>query len=82
MMVAAYGVTTRQVIAQDKEMRVDDDGSVVVRDWAVGFALGIGLRAKETRGPKLERRRPSSPVGPPYAGGHESRRGFMLVTTS
>ena len=26
---------------------VDDDGSVVVRDWAVGFALGIGLRAKE-----------------------------------
>ena len=47
MMVAAYGVTTRQVIAQDKEMRVDDDGSVVVRDWAVGFALGIGLRAKE-----------------------------------
>ena len=26
---------------------VDDDGSIVVRDWAVGFALGIGLRAKE-----------------------------------
>jgi yecA family protein len=26
---------------------VDDDGSFVVRDWAVGFALGIGLRAKE-----------------------------------
>jgi len=24
-----------------------DDGSVVVRDWAVGFALGIGLRRKE-----------------------------------
>jgi yecA family protein len=26
---------------------VDDDGSIVVRDWTVGFALGIGLRAKE-----------------------------------
>jgi yecA family protein len=26
---------------------VDDEGSIVVRDWAVGFALGIGLRAKE-----------------------------------
>jgi yecA family protein len=26
---------------------VDDDGSIVVRDWAVGFGLGIGLRAKE-----------------------------------
>jgi yecA family protein len=26
---------------------IDDDGSFVVRDWAVGFALGIGLRAKE-----------------------------------
>jgi len=26
---------------------VDDDGSIVVRDWAVGFALGIGLRATE-----------------------------------
>ena len=26
---------------------VDDDGNIVVRDWAVGFALGIGLRAKE-----------------------------------
>ncbi len=26
---------------------VDDDGSIVVREWAVGFALGIGLRAKE-----------------------------------
>ena len=26
---------------------VDDDGSIVGRDWAVGFALGIGLRAKE-----------------------------------
>jgi yecA family protein len=26
---------------------VDDDGSIVVRDWAVGFALGIGLRAKK-----------------------------------
>lgn len=26
---------------------IDDDGSIVVRDWAVGFALGIGLRAKE-----------------------------------
>jgi yecA family protein len=26
---------------------VDNDGSIVVRDWAVGFALGIGLRAKE-----------------------------------
>jgi yecA family protein len=25
----------------------DDDGCLVVRDWAVGFALGIGLRAKE-----------------------------------
>jgi len=26
---------------------VDDDGRVVARDWAIGFALGIGLRAKE-----------------------------------
>ena len=26
---------------------VDDDGSIVARDWAVGFALGIGLRSKE-----------------------------------
>ena len=26
---------------------VDDDGSIVVRDWAVGFVLGIGLRANE-----------------------------------
>jgi yecA family protein len=26
---------------------VDDDGSIVARDWAVGFALGIGLRPKE-----------------------------------
>jgi uncharacterized protein len=26
---------------------VDDYGSIVVRDWAVGFALGIGLRAQE-----------------------------------
>ena len=26
---------------------VDDDGSIIVRDWVVGFALGIGLRAKE-----------------------------------
>ena len=26
---------------------VDDDDSIAVRDWAVGFALGIGLRAKE-----------------------------------
>ena len=26
---------------------VDDDGSIVVRDWVVGFALGIGLRSKE-----------------------------------
>jgi yecA family protein len=26
---------------------IDDAGSIVVRDWAVGFALGIGLRAKE-----------------------------------
>ena len=26
---------------------VDGDGNIVVRDWAVGFALGIGLRAKE-----------------------------------
>jgi yecA family protein len=26
---------------------VDDDGSIVVRDWALGFALGIELRAKE-----------------------------------
>jgi yecA family protein len=25
---------------------VDADGSIVVREWAVGFALGIGLRAK------------------------------------
>jgi uncharacterized protein len=23
------------------------DGSIVVRDWAIGFALGIGLRSKE-----------------------------------
>jgi yecA family protein len=26
---------------------IDDDGSIVARDWAVGFALGIGLRPKE-----------------------------------
>jgi yecA family protein len=26
---------------------VDDDGSFLVHDWVVGFALGIGLRAKE-----------------------------------
>ena len=26
---------------------IDDEGSIVVRDWAVGFALGIGLRPKE-----------------------------------
>jgi yecA family protein len=25
----------------------DDDGSIIARDWAIGFALGIGLRAKE-----------------------------------
>jgi uncharacterized protein len=25
----------------------DDDGSIVARDWAVGFVLGIGLRPKE-----------------------------------
>jgi hypothetical protein len=24
-----------------------DDGGIVLRDWAVGFVLGIGLRAKE-----------------------------------
>src|SRR3954454_23794188 len=24
-----------------------DDGSIVVRDWAIGFALGIGLRPKQ-----------------------------------
>jgi hypothetical protein len=23
---------------------VDDDGSIIARDWAVGFALGIGGR--------------------------------------
>ncbi len=27
----------------------DDDGSIVARDWAVGFALGIALRSKEWR---------------------------------
>src|SRR6202040_3733914 len=26
---------------------VDDDGSIIARDWAIGFALGIGLRSKE-----------------------------------
>jgi len=26
---------------------IDDDGSIVARDWAVGFALGIGLRPKQ-----------------------------------
>jgi yecA family protein len=26
---------------------IDDDGSIVARDWAVGFALGIALRPKE-----------------------------------
>lgn len=25
----------------------DDDGSIVARDWAVGFVLGIGLRSEE-----------------------------------
>ena len=27
--------------------RIDDDGRIVARDWATGFALGIGLRPKE-----------------------------------
>ena len=31
----------------------DADGSIVVRDWAVGFALGIGLRAKEWGKPSV-----------------------------
>jgi yecA family protein len=26
---------------------IDDDGSIVARDWAIGFALGIALRPKE-----------------------------------
>src|SRR3954466_13977235 len=26
---------------------IDDDGSIVVRDWTVGAALGIALRPKE-----------------------------------
>ena len=26
---------------------IDDDGSIVARDWAIGFALGIALRLKE-----------------------------------
>jgi yecA family protein len=26
---------------------IDEDGSIVARDWAVGFALGIGLRPKQ-----------------------------------
>jgi yecA family protein len=26
---------------------VDDDGSIIARDWVVGFAFGIGLRSKE-----------------------------------
>jgi yecA family protein len=26
---------------------VDDDGGIVARDWAVGFALGIGLRPED-----------------------------------
>jgi yecA family protein len=26
---------------------IDDNGRIVARDWAVGFALGIGLRPKE-----------------------------------
>lgn len=26
---------------------LDDDGSIVARDWAIGFALGIALRPKE-----------------------------------
>jgi yecA family protein len=26
---------------------IDEDGSIVARDWAVGFALGIALRPKE-----------------------------------
>ncbi len=26
---------------------IDDDGGIVARDWAIGFALGIGLRPKE-----------------------------------
>ena len=25
---------------------VDDDGSIIARDWAVGFALGVGLRSE------------------------------------
>jgi yecA family protein len=31
---------------------IDDDGSIVARDWAVGFALGIGLCPKE-RGERI-----------------------------
>ena len=26
---------------------IEDDGSIVARDWAIGFALGIALRPKE-----------------------------------
>jgi yecA family protein len=26
---------------------VDEDGTVIARDWAVGFMLGVGLRSKE-----------------------------------
>jgi len=26
---------------------IDNDGSIVARDWAVGFMLGIGLRSEE-----------------------------------
>ena len=26
---------------------IDDEGSIVARDWAIGFALGIALRSKE-----------------------------------
>jgi yecA family protein len=29
---------------------IDQDGSVVARDWAVGFMLGIGLRSQEWAG--------------------------------
>jgi len=43
---------------------IDRDGSVVARDWAVGFMLGVGLRSREWAGSILltEHRRLLTPI--------------------
>src|SRR5437764_15442637 len=40
---------------------IDDDAAIVARDWAVGFALGIGLRHKEWGHPAHKAPRPADP---------------------